>query len=354
MLTHLHFNGKSSTISPTTTTIGRRFIFSCRLQPSTGTSTSSLSKNCRCWSSSSSSSSSNNNNNDLSRRRFSSSTSQYQSLEFPITRSFSSSSSSSSSSDASEIEKFNKVGDDWWDAGSLSGTGPLHAMNPTRVLFIRNCVASKLNKSNLPYHKQIKGLRILDVGCGGGLLSESLARLGAIVTGIDLAQRSIGVAESHSKLDKSTQSINYRCSSVQDLANANEKFDVVCCLEVLEHVDNKAEFIANLAKCTEDGGSIFVSTINRTRKAYAVAIAGAEYIANLLPPGTHDWDSFITPEEMRIYLQSTGISVTDMNGIVLDVEKVKRGVLSKNLLQFNLSDNDLDVNYIMHGVKYGK
>jgi polyprenyldihydroxybenzoate methyltransferase/3-demethylubiquinol 3-O-methyltransferase len=269
-------------------------------------------------------------------------------LSFRMT---STSSLSSSSLDESEIEKFNKVGDDWWNEGSLAGTGPLHAMNPPRVEFIRSCIASKLNRASSPYHKQIKGLRILDVGCGGGLLSESLARLGAVVTGIDLAQKSIEVAKRHSQLDKSTQNINYRCISIQDLANANEKFDVVCCLEVLEHVDNKAEFIANLAKCTADGGSLFVSTINRTRKSYAIAIAGAEYIAQLLPAGTHDWKSFITPEEMRIFLQSTGLTVNDMNGIVFDAEKAKKGLLSCNVIQFKLSDNDLDINYIMHAVK---
>ena len=184
-----------------------------------------------------------------------------------------------------EVAKFSAYGNDWWDTSSTSGAGPLHTMNPVRVAYIRSKLAEECGRLGVFESKQIEGLSILDVGCGGGLLSESLARLGARVTSIDPSQENIKVASSHSKMDSATSSIDYRCSTIEEVFAAGEQFDAVCSLEVIEHVGDPEAFMRACTGCVRPGGSLFISTLNRTSKARLVAIVGAEYVLNLVPKG---------------------------------------------------------------------
>lgn len=184
-----------------------------------------------------------------------------------------------------EVKKFSAVGAHWWDKTSRFGTGPLHNMNPCRVSFIRDSLAIKLSRHDMPLHEQLKGLKILDVGCGGGLLSEALSRLGAEVTSVDPSQASIDVARKHASVDPLTATINYRKSTVGEVADSGEKFDVVCSLEVIEHVEMPLSFVKQCVNCLQDDGSLFLSTISRTPKSFAIAILGAEYITRIVPPG---------------------------------------------------------------------
>lgn len=184
-----------------------------------------------------------------------------------------------------EIKKFSAVGSSWWDSDSKSGTGPLHSMNPIRVNFIRKCLAVENCTSHLYATDQIAGMKILDVGCGGGLLAESLSRLGAQVTAIDPSRENINVASQHSKLDPATQNIEYIQSTIEAMSSTGRKFNAVTCLEVLEHVEKPKQFLAACIECLDDKGSLFLSTINRTAKSYAITIVGAEYLLKLLPTG---------------------------------------------------------------------
>ena len=247
-----------------------------------------------------------------------------------------------------EIRKFGAVGADWWDKESKKGTGPLHAMNPARVDFIRTRAAAHLKRDNEGALDQIRGLDILDVGCGGGLLSESLARLGAKVVGIDPAEENVQVAKLHSEGDVSTQGISYENTTIEDLAASGRHFDIVCSLEVIEHVENPLAFIEACGSCLRPGGSLFLSTLNRSTKSYLLAILGAEHITGLVPVGTHDWSKFITPDEMR-KMVSTVAAVEEMSGIVFTPEI--RGVTPSLLDKWKISATDLDVNYIVHATK---
>lgn len=240
-----------------------------------------------------------------------------------------------------EVEKFSKVGSDWWNKNSTSGTGPLHAMNPTRVNFIRNCIAEATDKNNLPATEQLKGLEILDVGCGGGLLAEALARLGAKVTAIDPSIENIKVASRHSKIDPLTSTIEYKHSTIEEVSSSGTTFDVVCSLEVLEHVDQPLSFIRSCQACVRPGGHMFLSTINRTAKSYAMTILGAEYLLRMLPVGTHEWSKFITPEELIAMVTATSpVRQVNIKGLVLDVKNFPP--------KWILSSTDHDVNYILH------
>eukprot|EP01038_Epipyxis_sp_PR26KG_P012084 gene12084-16170_t len=189
----------------------------------------------------------------------------------------------SGSVNEAEISKFSRIGSGWWDSNDVGGSGPLHAMNPTRVNFIRENVACQMNRNDWFVGEQLKGLKILDVGCGGGILSESLARLGAHVTGIDPSFENINIATNHSKLNPSTSTINYQKSTIEEIVESGQLFDVVCALEVVEHVDNVNEFIKNCTKCVKNDGHLFISTINRTAKSYLLTILGAEYITGIIP-----------------------------------------------------------------------
>ena len=242
---------------------------------------------------------------------------------------------------AEEVAKFSRIGAGWWEQGSSAGVGPLHAMNPARVGFIRDSLAKKLGLQGKPVLEQLQGLEILDVGCGGGLLSEALSRLGAKVTAIDPSEENIRVAKQHSLVDPQTSSIEYHCTTVEDLAASGKSFDAVCSLEVLEHVESPLAFVKSCRQCLRPGGSLFLATINRTAKSYAMTILGAEYLLRLLPVGTHDWNKFITPEELIALLAASGGKVTtlDVQGLVLEPSLPPRWALSRT---------DHDINYITH------
>ena len=237
------------------------------------------------------------------------------------------------------------------DPHSRSGTGPLHSMNPPRVSFIRENDARLRGRADLPPLIQLKDLEVLDVGCGGGILAESLARLGARVTAIDPSEENIRVAESHKAMDSPTSSIAYKNCTIEEMASSGQKFDIVCCLEVLEHVNSVSDFISNCSLCVKEEGSLFFSTINRTLKSYGLAILGAEYFTRLVPRGTHDWRKFITVDELHSHLNRCGFSISKTNGIVLDDFPPALGVkllCNSASLNWRLTESDYDVNYIVH------
>lgn len=278
-----------------------------------------------------------------------------------LSRRFSSSNRGSSSVIEEEVAKFSAVGNDWWDKSASSGTGPLHAMNPIRVEFIRSHLAVENSTQDLFEAQQLKNLSILDVGCGGGLLAESLARLGANVTAIDPSEQNIQVASNHSKTDRLTANINYKVTTVDELCKSDEKFDAVCSLEVIEHVDNPAMFLRACSGCVKPGGSLFISTLNRSNKAYLVAILGAEHLLRIVPKGTHDWNKFIKPNELTSMIEyrdahdsGPPVHVKHTAGMVLEPDLSNFGAGTGTGLRgtrWALSTTDMDVNYIVHAVK---
>jgi len=220
--------------------------------------------------------------------------------------------------DAAEVERFSRMAKEWWDIDGKFR--PLHQIGPARLSFIRDAlVANRAGVGAAAARTGLRvldGLEILDVGCGGGLISEPLARLGATVTGIDPSQTNIAVAQSHA-LSQGLE-IDYRAQTAEALATQGLTFDAVVCLEVIEHVPDPKAFLAVLATLTRPGGTLVVSTINRTLKAFALAIVGAEYVLRWLPPGTHQWDRFVTPEELTRYALSAGLSRPDYTGLVYE------------------------------------
>jgi 2-polyprenyl-6-hydroxyphenyl methylase/3-demethylubiquinone-9 3-methyltransferase len=216
--------------------------------------------------------------------------------------------------DPVEVERFERLAGEWWDtAGKLR---PLHAQGPARLSFIRDALVRHLDLKPGGL-KPLSGLSILDVGCGGGLVSEPLARLGANVTGIDPTHDSIAVARRHAE----TQglAIDYRSAAVEDLEAKGERFDAVVCMEVIEHVPDQAKFVRSLGQLVRPGGAIVMSTLNRTMKSYALAIVAAEYILGWIPRGTHDWNRFVTTDELTRYLEAAGFTAPTFSGIVYDV-----------------------------------
>ncbi|XP_065878246.1 ubiquinone biosynthesis O-methyltransferase, mitochondrial isoform X1 [Euphorbia lathyris] len=238
-----------------------------------------------------------------------------------------------------EIAKFSAIADTWWD--SEGPFKPLHAMNPTRLAFIRSTLCRHFRKDP-NWARPFEGLTIADVGCGGGILSEPLARMGATVTGVDAVEKNIKIARLHADLDPSTSAIEYHCTTAEKLVEEQRKFDAVISLEVIEHVANPAEFCKSLAALTHSGGATVVSTINRSMRAFATTIVVAEYLLQWLPKGTHEWSSFITPEELVLILKRASIDVKEMAGFVYNP---LTGLWS-------LSD-DVSVNYIAFGTKNG-
>ena len=228
-----------------------------------------------------------------------------------------------------EIQKFSKIADEWWDTkGKFK---PLHMFNPTRIKYIKEkCINHfKLKENNL---KPLAQLEILDIGCGGGLLSEPMARLGAKVTGIDASKKNIEIAKHH--LKKSNLSINYYNYSPEKFSSKN-KYDVILNMEIVEHVDNVNFFIEQSAKFLKKSGIMFIATLNQTLKSYIFAILGAEYILRWLPIGTHDWQKFIKPDELIKICKKNSLVLRNIDGMSFN-PIVDRWNLSK----------DKSVNYI--------
>ncbi|XP_062233595.1 ubiquinone biosynthesis O-methyltransferase, mitochondrial-like [Phragmites australis] len=242
-----------------------------------------------------------------------------------------------SSLNPAEVAKFAAIAETWWDANGPFK--PLHLMNPTRLSFIRSTLCRHFGRD--PYSsKPLEGLKVIDVGCGGGILSEPLARLGATVTAIDAVDKNIKIASIHAASDPTTASIEYCCATAEELVKEKRQFDAVISLEVIEHVANPLEFCESLSALIVPNGATVVSTINRSMRAYATAIVAAEYILNWLPKGTHEWSKLVTPEELALMLQKASVSVQEMAGFVYNP-------LSG---EWSLSD-DISVNYIAFGIK---
>lgn len=241
-----------------------------------------------------------------------------------------------SSIDLVELDKFQAMAEEWWDPeGKFK---PLHKFNPVRLEYIRNscCDYFNLDKSSLT---PLKGLSVLDIGCGGGLLCEPLARLGANVTGIDVLSRNIEVAKIHS--ETSFLSLDYRKITIEELNKENLQFDIVLNMEVVEHVINVESFLMSCGAAVKKEGLMFFSTLNRTAKAFALAIVGGEYILGWLPRGTHDWKKFIRPSEFDKALMGAGINVTELTGVTYSPLSDK----------WSLNKYNLDVNYMGFGKK---
>ncbi|TPE52727.1 bifunctional 2-polyprenyl-6-hydroxyphenol methylase/3-demethylubiquinol 3-O-methyltransferase UbiG [Amaricoccus solimangrovi] len=233
--------------------------------------------------------------------------------------------------DPAEVAKFEAMAAEWWDpAGKFK---PLHMMNPCRLDYVIGQIAAQFGrdpKGNRPF----AGLRLLDIGCGGGLLSEPMARLGAKVTGADAAARNIPVARIHA--EQSGLEIDYRHTTAEALAEAGEVFDVVLNMEVVEHVADPPAYLRACHDLLRPGGLMICSTINRNPKSYAVAILGAEHVMRWLPKGTHDWRKFLTPDELRALIEGAGLTPVDAKGFVFNP-------LSWS---WRVSDRDLSVNYV--------
>jgi 2-polyprenyl-6-hydroxyphenyl methylase/3-demethylubiquinone-9 3-methyltransferase len=212
--------------------------------------------------------------------------------------------------DHAEIAKFTAMAEAWWDpAGKFR---PLHRLNPVRVQFIRDRLAQGVGRDpNAP--EPLRGLSILDIGCGGGLLAEPLARLGATVTGIDAAERNIQIARDHA--EKVGVKVTYLPCTAEDLAAQGAQFDAVLAMEIVEHVADLDSFIGSCADLLKPTGTLFVATLNRTVKSFAMAIVGAEYLLRWLPRGTHDWKRFLRPSELAQLLRARGLSLRELTGV---------------------------------------
>lgn len=238
--------------------------------------------------------------------------------------------------DNSEVAKFEAMAAEWWDPNGKFK--PLHMLNPCRLDYITTQIAGEFGR-DLSAQLPFQGLRLLDIGCGGGLLSEPMARLGAEVVGADAAPRNIPVAQVHA--EQSGLSIDYRHTTAEALAEAGERFDVVLNMEVVEHVADPLAYLTACQTLLRPGGLHICSTINRNPKSFAVAILGAEYVMRWLPKGTHEWNKFITPEELFALLEKAGLRPVDRKGFVFNPIR----------WDWSLSARDLSVNYVTASVK---
>ncbi len=210
----------------------------------------------------------------------------------------------------SEVEKFSALAAQWWDPDGKFHT--LHKFNPVRLGYIRERASAHFNIAP-DAAKPFSDLRVLDIGCGGGLLCEPMTRLGADVVGADASERNIGTARAHA--DALGLAIDYRATTAEELAAAGEEFDIVLNMEVVEHVADVSAFIGSCAAMVRPGGLMFVATLNRTLKSFALAIVGAEYVLGWLPRGTHNWEQFVTPGELSRALRDAGLDVQDTSGV---------------------------------------
>jgi 2-polyprenyl-6-hydroxyphenyl methylase/3-demethylubiquinone-9 3-methyltransferase len=212
--------------------------------------------------------------------------------------------------DPAEVARFDKIAETWWDP-----QGPmkvLHRFNPVRLGYIRDEACRRFGRDPRSA-RSLEGISILDVGCGGGVLSEPLARLGATVTGLDPAPTNISVARLHA--ERAGVSVDYRNETVEAVVARGETFDMVLAMEVVEHVADRQAFVSACAQAVKPGGSLAMATINRTLRSFASAIVGAEYILGWLPKGTHEWDKFVTPEELTAAIEAAGFRVDDLKGV---------------------------------------
>lgn len=215
--------------------------------------------------------------------------------------------------DPDEVAKFTAMAEEWWDpTGKFA---PLHKFNPVRLGFIRDTVSKHFQRDARSL-RPFDGLSLLDIGCGGGLLSEPMARLGFAVTGADASDRNIRIAAGHA--EKSGIGIDYRCTTAEALAEEGEAFDVVLNMEVIEHVADLKSYLGACAKLINPGGLMFVATLNKTLKALALAKIGAEYILGWLPRGTHDWNRFVEPKRLQTMLRDAGLTVLKTQGVSFD------------------------------------
>ena len=235
-----------------------------------------------------------------------------------------------------EINNFTSQAHQWWD--EKGPFKPLHKINPVRLSFVRSEIINHFSLENTEDAQPLKGLKILDVGCGGGLLCEPLARLGAQVTGLDAGQENIDIATQHAK--ESGLEITYVCQTSEDLAATGAQFDIVTALEIVEHVADVDLFMKSCSDLVRPGGQLFMSTLNRTLKSYALGIVAAEYILRWVPKGTHQWRKFLEPAELAEHLEKQGLHLKNLQGLTLDP-------FSNT---WNLSQ-DLDVNYLLSAVK---
>ena len=213
-----------------------------------------------------------------------------------------------------EIEKFSKIAEEWWNPeGKFK---PLHKFNPIRISYIKNNIISSLKLKNKK--NPLEKVKILDIGCGGGLLSEPMTRLGAIVTGIDASDKNIKVAKLHAK--KNNLNIDYRCMSPEKL-NTKEKFDVILNMEIVEHVEDVNFFLRSCSSLLKKNGIMFVATLNKTLKSYLFAIIGAEYILRWLPIGTHEWEKFVKPDDLEAMLKKHGLKLECVDGMKFNLIK---------------------------------
>ena len=232
-----------------------------------------------------------------------------------------------------EIDKFSKMANEWWDPeGKFK---PLHKFNPTRIKYIKENIINNFKLKNKL--RPLSGINILDIGCGGGLLSEPMSRMGANVTGIDASDKNIKIAKLHSKKNK--LKINYLCSSPEKL-KITKKFDVILNMEIVEHVEDTDFFLKSCSKLLKKNGLMFVATINKTLKSYIFAIVGAEYVLRWLPIGTHEWEKFVKPEDLKKILMKYDLSLNKLEGMNFNIIKDEWSI-----------SRDLSVNYIAKFIK---
>ena len=237
--------------------------------------------------------------------------------------------------DDAEVQRFAAMAAEWWDPNGKFR--PLHKLGPARLAFVRQEIVRHFDRGSGGL-RPFEGLTVLDIGCGGGLVSEPVARLGASVTGIDPAAENIEAARRHAEGQGLT--IDYRSTLVEDLVAEGRTFDCVLCLEVVEHVPDVAAFLATCARLVRPGGLMVLSTINRTLKAYALAIVGAEYVLRWLPVGTHQWERFVTPDELARHAEAAGL-----------VPAAREGLVYNPLKDVWSLSQDLDVNYMASAAK---
>lgn len=241
-----------------------------------------------------------------------------------------------SSIDPAEVAKFQAMAREWWDpTGKFK---PLHMLNPTRLEYIVSQIAAEYGLDRRQ-PQPFKGLKLLDIGCGGGLISEPMARLGAEVTGADAADGNIAIARLHA--EESGLNIDYRNQTAEALLDEGARFNVVLALEIVEHVADPQAFLQTCHDLLNPGGILIVSTLNRTAKSFGAAIIGAEWVMRWLPKGTHDWRRFITPDELQKMLEATGQVVVDRAGMVFNPVG----------WSWSLSSRDLSVNYLITSLK---